>query len=147
MPEAMTGSLDNPNVEIGCAAASFTILVVYHVHLYKYVTLRDAHSTRGQMRQLRVAWVGQWQNKGMVPVNTLRDQQRACFYYGNAAVLLCTLVVGFLLTSFGHCISIVTPPSSQAYSAGRALHHTSSLSTSYCLSCSASRTLMHCSRR
>ena len=99
-------SLENPNVEIGCASASFAMLLVYHVHLYKYVTQRDSRSTRGQMRQLRVAWVRQWQNKGMVPVNTLRDQQRAGFYYGNAAVLLCTLVVGFLLTSFGHCIGL-----------------------------------------
>ena len=71
--------------EIGCAVASFVVVLAYHLDLYWRAQKVTQNSTRAQMRELRRAWVLAYHGKGMVPVNTLRDIQRASFYYGNAS--------------------------------------------------------------
>jgi hypothetical protein len=99
-----------------CTLLSFGMLIYYH---YKLGTNEGkpflpkapwlpgdklaSVGTRYAARTIKSAWVTEVQNKGMLGVNTLRDTQRAGFYNGNTAILLCTLVIGFAFSRFEEC--------------------------------------------
>ena len=94
-------------LEVGCAVTSFLLFFLYHFHLYAYASDKRSSSAFLHLNErIRKEWTTQQQCAGMLPINTLRDFERAAASRANMALLFMTAVFGFA-GAFSECVGLL----------------------------------------
>ena len=89
-------------LELGCACVALVIWQIGRVYWGMVARRHPLRTIGGMMRAARRSWVREHLNKGMVPVNTMRDFMKAAEFMARTSVL-----VVFAVSSYA--VAVVAP--------------------------------------